>query len=163
MTNPTQEEKNTIDHALKWKLITLFTVAIFGGFVFAKKIDYSPPPTSHWMKNGASAPIRALTGMKVIHIKVTPTVANGGSIDISDCGLTALVNVNIIAKRNNSNAYDVPQVSLKSVSASTITYNIVQGSNTLVTVLGLSVLQGPSTIFATDLSNIELYAIVIGY
>lgn len=166
---PTEEEKKAIDSALRWKLTSMLIAALFGGFVFAKKIDtksridYSPPPTSHWTKNGANAPVRAMNSMKVIHIKVTPTVANGGSIDITDCGLSSVVNASIMAKRNNTNAYDVPQVSLKTVSNTSITYNIVQGSNTLVSVLGLSVLQGPSTIFATDLSNIELYAMVIGY
>lgn len=125
--------------------------------------EYNPMPTVHWTKNGASAPVLVAKQIKVVHIKVTPTVANGGSISISDCGFNTIINCQISAKRNNTNAYDVPQVSLKTLSTSSLTYNIVQGSNTLVSVLGLNVLQGPSTIFATDLSNIELNVLLIGY
>ena len=126
--------------------------------------DPYPYPVEHWQKLGTNAATRIdYKRIRQVYIRVTPTVANGGTIDISGLGMTNIMGKQISAQRNNTNAYDVPQASFKSVSTSSISYNIVQGSNTLVSVLGLNVLQGPSTIFATDLSNIEINITITGY
>lgn len=123
-----------------------------------------PYPVEQWQKLGSANMERMdYKKLRQVFIKLTPTQASGGSVDISALGFTMIITKQISAQRNNTNAYDVPQVSFKTVSNTSVSYNIVQGSNTLVSVLGLNVLQGPSTVFATDLSNIEINIMITGY
>ncbi len=141
--------------------ITVFAFTYKKGGTFENPYPY---PVEQWQKIGNASPVRMdYKRLKQIFIKVTPTQANGGTIDISAMGLTTVITKQISAQRNNTNAYDVPQVAFKTVTPTSVSYSIVQGSNALVSVLGFSVLSGPSTVFATDLSNIEINIMITGY
>lgn len=153
---------------MKNKLILIWVTAIvIFAFTYkqSNKIDSPYPyPVEQWQKVGSSEPARMdYKRLKQIFIKVTPTQANGGTVDISALGLTTIMTKQISAQRNNNNAYDVPQVAFKTVTPTSVSYSIVQGSNAVVSVLGVSVLSGPSTIFATDLANIEINIMITGY
>lgn len=85
------------------------------------------------------------------------------TIDISPAGFTQIAGVNIMAMRNTSTATSSPQISIKSYSTSSIVANITEGNATLVTILGLSVLQGASMQFVATPSTVTLCVFAIGY
>lgn len=95
------------------------------------------------------------------HGLITPNTGNGYSVDISSAGFTNVINVQAIGVKNTSTATSSPQISIKSVSTTTIVVNITEASANLVTILGSSVLQGPAAIFA-DTTGLTFYLLVQG-
>lgn len=101
-------------------------------------------------------------GMRIYTDTVVCTSATQ-TVSYASAGFSKIASVSIMAERNTSNAYDVPQASIKSWTNSAAVVNITQGSNTLVSVLGLNVLQGPSTTFVTTPSSVTLHLQIVGY
>lgn len=147
----------------------LFGVAMvvaMSGWIFAfsdkndvNTISYDPASTRHYTKvgsNSSPATLRALP-TKIFHVQVTPTVANGGTLDISGLGITTIGNIQVSVVRNTSVANDVPTVALKSISPTAITYNLIQGNNAVVALLGINVLSGSPNVFIPTPTDCTLY------
>lgn len=94
---------------------------------------------------------------------ISPTSAMDFLIDYTEAGFSEITGISIIAQRDTTNAFDVPNVAIKSAPTNTgVRVNITQGSNSLVTVLSLSVLGGPAIIPAAPINTIKLYCRVEG-
>lgn len=100
--------------------------------------------------------------MKVWSDVVTPSTANGYSVDISSAGFGTVVYVNAIPIRNTSTTTSVPNCAVKSISTTAIVFNIVEGNSSLVTLLGSGVLLGVSNQFANT-SGLTLFVQVYGF
>ncbi len=92
---------------------------------------------------------------------VTPNTGNGYSVDISSAGFSAILSYQVIAIRNTGTVSSVPNVAIKTVSTTAIVVNIIEQSTNLVTLLGVSVLSGLPTVFAST-SGLSLMVIVEG-
>lgn len=127
--------------------------------------DYDPGFTHHYTKNGASAAVQMDRGINVYHITFVPTVANGGTYDISSLGLTAILSHKVSIQKTTgiSAATDIANISTRSLTTSTYTFDIVQGSASVVTLLTVSVLQGPAQIYSTPLTNLIVHLEISGY
>lgn len=154
------------------EFVAIFGVAIvlaFSGWIFAftekKPPSYDPAATLHYIKSGSSSTNGDLRMLptKVFHVTVTPTVANGGSLDISGFGLTTIANVQVSVTRNTTVPNDVPTVSLKAVSTTSVTYNLIQGNNAVVALLGINVLSGAPNVFVTTPTDCTLRFTITGY
>jgi len=88
--------------------------------------------------------------------------ASGFSIDISALSYTQILSVSVVAFRNTTSAASSPNVSIKSKSTSAIVVNIVEDNPNTVTILGINVLSGSPSIFAS-VTALKLEVIVIGY
>lgn len=129
------------------------------------RFSYDPAPTQHFVKAGSSSTngILRMLPTKVYHVTVVPTVANGGSLDISGFGLTTVANVQVSAQRNTAAPNDVPTVALKSISTSSIVYNITQGNNAVVSIVGINVLSGTPNVFVSTPSDVTLRFLITGW
>lgn len=124
---------------------------------------------SMWVNmNGAYIPVRFFTslgemqrdGLRIFTDAITYTPSSGVVvIDVSAAGFTTVQSVNVIAERNTSSATQCAQVLVKSFTSTSITVNITEGSNNLVTILGLSVLGGPATVFSSTSVKLHIFAI----
>ena len=94
---------------------------------------------------------------------ITPTTSSGFSIDISSAGFTTISNIQIQVERNSTVVSDIPIVSIKSRTTSSIVVNLAQTNTATVSIAGINVLSGLPLIFATNLSNILLHVEVTGY
>lgn len=131
----------------------------------AIRVSYDPAPTQHYIKSGSSSTNGTLRMLptKSIHINVTPTASNGGTLDISGFGLTTVGNVQVSAERNTSSPNDVPTVGIKSVTTSTITYNLIQGNNAVVNIAGIYVLSGAPNVFVPTPGDVTLRFQITGW
>lgn len=93
---------------------------------------------------------------------VTPSTASGYSIDISSAGFTTILGCSIIAIKNNSTANLSPNVSIKSISNTSLVVNIVEGNPATVVILSTNVLSGAPLVFAS-LTGLTLSVEVTGY
>ncbi len=92
---------------------------------------------------------------------VSPSTGNGYSVDISSAGFTSVTSVMAIGIKNTATATSTPQVAVKSVSTTAVVLNITEASASVVTILGISVLSGPASIFANT-SGLTVYVEVTG-
>jgi hypothetical protein len=134
--------------------IVLSVIQISSGFKYA----YDSAPTIHYNNS-----TRILKPIKMYHITFVPTTGNGGSYNISSLGMTEVLNVQAITLRNTATAGDIPAISIKSISTTAITYNIVQANPSTITILGINVLSGSPQAFPTTLSDITIKMTIIGY
>lgn len=127
--------------------------------------SFDPASTIHYVKSGSSSTNGTYRQLptKVYHVTLVPTTANGGILDISGFGLTSVLNIQVMALRNTSAANDVPTVSIKSFSTSSVVYNITQGNNAVVAILGINVLSGTPNVFVPTASDVTLYFQITGY
>ncbi len=95
------------------------------------------------------------------HGVITPNSTNGYSIDISSAGFTNIINVQIIASRNTGVVSSCPQVSVRTVSTTSITVNITEVNTATINLLGINVLSGLPSIFAS-ITGLTLYVLVEG-
>lgn len=93
---------------------------------------------------------------------VTPSTSNGYSIDISSAGFTTVLSANVVAIRNTSSAATSPNVSIKTMSTTSITVNVVEDNSATVSILGIGVLSGLPSVFA-NVTGLTLSVMVIGY
>ncbi len=93
---------------------------------------------------------------------ITPNTGNGYSIDIGSAGFTAITAINIIAIKNNGTANLSPNVSIKSISNTTLIVNIVEGNAGVVSILGINVLSGSPLVFA-NVSGLTLSVEITGF
>lgn len=93
-------------------------------------------------------PIKKWVGM------VTPSTGNGYSIDISSAGFSSILGIQIIAIKNTAAATNSPNVSIKSISTSTVVVNITEGLASIVLAVG-------AVIFA-NVTGLTLYVEVTG-
>lgn len=100
--------------------------------------------------------------IRILSLLVTPTVAMGYSLDISSYGFTSITNVQAIAERNTSVPMEVLNVGIKSVNTNAIVFNLTQGNNATVALLGINVLSGSPVVAANTLNNITLHVRVEG-
>lgn len=84
------------------------------------------------------------------------------TIDISAAGFQEIPRITVSAERNTSNAFNSPQVSIKTISSTSVVVNITEANNSLVTVLGLSVLGGPAAIPVANPSTVKLHILCLG-
>lgn len=97
--------------------------------------------------------------IKVFTQSYTPNTGNGYSMDISAAGFSTILSVQLTSEYNTSNAGNVHNYELKSVSTSAVVVNITTPN--AVTVLGVSVLGLPTFIGSGTGTTIHLT--VIGY
>lgn len=141
------------------KVIIVFAIIGFLFCMFMAFRDNSAyGPTRFYNRSG-----EIFKQMKVYMDTFVCTTGNGMVIDISPAGFTKVAGVNVIAERSTATATSSPQTSIKSWTTSAVTVNITEGNATLVSVLGLSVLQGVSTQFVATPSTVILHVQVIGY
>lgn len=161
-----QEKPNVVKLIIP---VLVFAIAAFlVGFNTAGNTNvfsFDPAPTQHFLKSGSSSSSGALRMLptKVYHVTVTPTVANGGTLDISGFGLTTVANIQVTAVRNTTVANDVPTVSVKSFTTTSITYNVIQGNNAVVAILGINVLSGSPNVFVPTPTDVTLYFQITGW
>lgn len=146
---------------MKTTIIICLTIVVLIGIGLAfrgeKETPRSYTPVRIFDRNGEGT----IMGGKIWRDTITATTGNGQTIDISSAGFTNIGSVNVMALRNSAVAVETPNVSLKSVTTTTLTVNITQGNADVVSILGFSVLQGPSTQFVPN-NSVKLYVIVIG-
>ena len=136
-------------------IISLIWASVLIGFSFNNRTYY---PISFFNHNGQFQ----TDGMKVYCDTLTPTTAVGQSIDISAAGFSSITTAQVIALRATGSADASPQVSINTITTTSLTVNITQANASLVTILGLNVLQGNGLLFATNLSGVKLYVMVLG-
>ena len=107
----------------------------------------------------AAGPISAPTKRWIA--TVSPSTANGYSIDISSASFSSILNVQIIAIRNTSTVTSSPNVSIKTISTSAIVVNVIEGNPTLINILGSNVPLGLSQVFAST-TGLTLQVMVEG-
>lgn len=113
-------------------------------------------PIIYYSTSGTVTPVT-----KVWRSIVTPTTSNGYTIDISSAGFSTITNIQIVASKNSSNAYQCPNSSIKSYTNSQLVVNIIEGNASTVNILGSLVLLGAANIFA-DVTGITLHVRVEG-
>lgn len=94
--------------------------------------------------------------MKIWADTVTPSTANGYSVNISSAGFTTILSIQATVFQNSSTAATIPLISGKTFTNSAAVINI-QTSNTGV--IGLLV----GLIFATNLAGMTVHLVVVGY
>lgn len=100
---------------------------------------------------------------KILIDTVTVTSNSNFSINITTAGFTNILSANAIGIKNVSGAFtSVPNVAIESMTTTALNLNFTQGSNNLVTLLGIGVLSGAATLGA-DISGLKVAIIVIGY
>ncbi len=101
--------------------------------------------------------------IKIIADTVSVTGSSSGYvIDISALGYTVILGVNVIAYRNSATVTSSPNVSIKTISTSAITVNIIEGNPATVNILGNIITLGSPVIFS-PVSGLKLSVMVIGY
>lgn len=90
---------------------------------------------------------------------VTPSSATDQTIDISTAGFNTVLYAKIDAVYNGNLIWCQPNV----VNTTQITLDLYRPNTSLVTILGLNVLQGVPFLTGNDLSNIRLHVEVTGY
>lgn len=73
---------------------------------------------------------------------VTPTTANGYSIDISSAGFTSIKSATVTAQNNTVAVASMPIVVIKSVTTTAVIVYILTQNNATTTILGITVLSG---------------------
>lgn len=102
------------------------------------------------------------TNVKIWDTTFTPSVSSGQTVDISSAGFSSPPMVFVTAERNTAVATSVPQISLKSRTSTQLSFNIIEGSANLVTILGISVLSGVPTVFVATPSTVVIHVFCIG-
>lgn len=102
-----------------------------------------------------------VSDLKVWMGTVQPTSATF-PIDISSAGFTQIKTVSIQPVKNTSDANAAPDVSIKSMTNSTITVNIKQGNGAVVSILGINVISGAPMVFSGSVADIQLIVRVTG-
>ena len=142
--------------------ITLGAIAIITlSFVMVvswnSKNDIAYDPIRFYNRNG-----QVLKAMRVFTDTITPSTANGYSLDISAAGFNTILSVNAIAVRNTATSTSVANVGVKTMSTTAVVFNSTEGNGSLINILGSNVLLGPSTAFAAT-SGLQLSVTIIGY
>ena len=135
-------------------VIILLSSLFFGGSFRS----YDVGVTKHY-NNG----VLVTRAIKQYHAVITPTNSNGGTLDISSYGLTTVLNVNATVARNTATANDVPSIAIKSISTTSIAYNVMTANNATVAILGINVLSGSPQVFAANPSTLTIYLTITGY
>lgn len=93
---------------------------------------------------------------------LTPTTANGQSINISSAGFSTIKSITVTTQLNTATVGSMPIVIVKSFTTSAIVVNILTQNNSTVTILGISVLSGAPLQFAASTTGIVLHITVQG-
>jgi hypothetical protein len=93
---------------------------------------------------------------------VTPNTAQGDSVNFSYIGFTQTPEVECIPQYYTTSAGAVPNVSIRAVSSTGVSFNIVNGNSAVVTLLSTVLPLGAATSFAT-VGSITLHIIAKGY
>lgn len=95
---------------------------------------------------------------------ISVTSADSFSVSISSAGFTNVLSASATAIKNtpNGSPASIANVAIDYYTNNNLYFNFSQGSNNLVTVLGISVLGGASTISAVT-SGLKIGIMVIGY
>jgi hypothetical protein len=119
-------------------------------------LDLKASAIAYFNGSGAlTAPTKRWVGL------VTPSTGNGAAIDISAASFASILSVQVIAIKNTAAATSSPNVSVKSITTSTLTLNITEANATLVNLLGSNVPLGLPIGFA-NVTGLTLYVIVEG-
>lgn len=149
--------------------IVLLAVVVFSFNSGSKedviRVSFDPAPTRHYIKTGSSNTpgVLRVQPTMIAHVTVVPTVANGGVLDISGLGFTTIANIQVSVTRNTAVPNDVPSVAVKSFTNTSIVYNLIQGNNAVVAILGINVLSGMPNAFVTTPSDCTLRFQITGY
>lgn len=92
------------------------------------------------------------------------TNGNGFSVDISAGGFSSIRNVQVQALKNTSDSSAVPNVAVKTVSTSAVTFNVTRPNQSLVNValIGLVIQVGPIIRFTSSVDAVTLCIQVTG-
>lgn len=131
-------------------------------YVPSTVFSYTSTPVQMATRSGTSSPVMMTQRMKVFMCSFTPNQANGGSIDISNLGLTTVNFVQPSIRMNTTTATSVPGIAIKSYTTSAVNFNIVAGNSSLVTILGSGVLLGVATLFPADVSGMTVDLWIVG-
>jgi len=138
--------------------LLMICIAVFSVLASSSWKSYDIGMTRHY-NNG----VLVTREVKQFHVSFTPTVANGGTFDISSYGLTAILDVQAMITKNTGTVGDVPAIALKSVTTSTITYNLTQANNATVAILGINVLSGSPQTYVTNFTGTTINLQITGY
>ena len=123
-----------------------------------------------WANNSNSYPVYYdrvgqlnSTQVKILCDTITPTTANGFSIDISSPGFNVIKAVSILPQLNTATLGSMPIIEIKSISTTTLVVNILTENSGTISILGTPVLSGAPMQFAASTSGIVLQVIVEGY
>lgn len=100
--------------------------------------------------------------IKIFTDTITPSTGNGYSLNISAAGFSSIISVNAIGQRNTATATSSPNIGVKSMTTSAIIFNMTEGNDNLINILGSNVLLGPATTFS-NASGLLLHVTVVGY
>lgn len=138
------------------KLILGFiALTIIAGVAFR---TYEYAPVRYF---GPAGEDMAPSGRRVWRAEVTPTTANGYSIDISSAGFTTIQGVYITEKKNTS-AADAPICTIKSMTNTALVVNLQASNQAVISLLGVNVLSGLPMIFPADITGVTLLVTVTG-
>ncbi len=143
-------ERNIVITILSLVLIVFLIVS------FDKQVTPAYDPIKFYNRSGLSAPVS-----KIYIDTFNVSSSSGFSVDISGVGFTSVKGAHAVAMKNSATATSVPNVSVKTVSTSSVVFNLTEGNGSLVNVLGSNVLLGPSTSFAST-SGLIVSVIVYG-
>ncbi len=150
LSNKKGMNKNT----LGWALILMFAIGLI--FSFDKHHPHAYDPIKFYNRNGLSAPVS-----KIYLDTFNVSSSSGYSVDISGAGFTSIKGAQAVAMKNSATATSVPNISVKTVSTSSVVLNITEGNGSLINLLGSNVLLGPSTSFAST-SGLQVAVMVFG-
>lgn len=141
---------------MRKKLILSIIGLILVSLVAFRNYEYAPV-----RYYGPSGEDMAPSGRKVWRAEVTPSTANGYSIDISSAGFSTIQGVYITPKKNTS-AADAPIATIKSMTNTALVVNLQSSNQAVVTILGVNVLSGAPMIFPADINGVTLLVTVTG-
>ena len=136
-------------------IVAVIALLVVAGVAFR---TYEYAPVRYFGPNGEDM---APSGRKVWRAEVTPSTANGYSIDISSAGFNTIQGV-YITPRKNTNAADAPVATIKSMTNTALVVNLQASNSAVVSILGINVLSGLPLIFPADITGVTLLVTVTG-
>lgn len=138
-------------------IVTLAVLVVIVVLVAGRPTEPAYDPVKFYTRSG-----QVIKAIKVFSDTITPSTANGYSMDISAAGFNTVLCVNAIAVRNTATSTSVSNVGVKTMSTTAVVFNSTEGNSSLINILGSNVLLGPSTAFAAT-SGLQLSVTIIGY
>lgn len=163
------KEENIIETGFSYKRLFIPVVFVMAwGFIMslnqkeesrALRLSYDPAVTRVYFKNGNSSTAPSVNQKQTQQFEINdviPTVAMGGSLDVSwlsAFGVTSIKNIVVTAERNTGNVFEMVNVNIKSKSLTAITYNLSQPNPVT---LSVGVLYQPM-VAVNSLSDVRLH------
>lgn len=143
-----------------WFFFAFIFLCLIAGLAsdWNKKPDAYQPYPKMYNRSGV-----LLRQMRIFCDTIIPTTGNGQTVDISAAGFSTICNAVVTAQKNTATLSDIPLVSVKNCTTTTLTVNIINPNMSLVTLLGSGVLLGGAVGFEGAPTNVRLNVMVMGY